>query len=370
MQKLQGGSGIPAVIGNRTFHNREYLCQRESGERRKMAEIGRIQTLLFVIPMLQFTDPVFGQFSYFLVNGGHDITLPCETVKVAQDKCNSTDWLYEALGSSKEVKLVKLGTISEEAKSKPDRLSVTEKCSLLIKKVTDEDVGLYTCKQILQVGKRRESTQIHLSLVTITERMDDKNVTLNCSVSSFGGRRYTVKWLCQGTDVETDSKYLVVSLTYWYTTVSLVESRVPSGSVLNSFTCEVTDRFTGKVNWFPSRPQQTGLLRLIIVSVGLLTLIIIVVAVDIWTRTKGKKSQMDKNTVSKKLSDLTKQSSICTTLISFFSVSWLGLWFREVPLSKALNSSCFPQLDEDKDKDEGTVKYENAGDSSASVRFH
>ncbi|XP_067337843.1 uncharacterized protein [Channa argus] len=298
MQKLQGGSGIPAVIGNRTFHNREYLCQRESGERRKMAEIGRIQTLLFVIPMLQFTDPVFGQFSYFLVNGGHDITLPCETVKVAQDKCNSTDWLYEALGSSKEVKLVKLGTISEEAKSKPDRLSVTEKCSLLIKKVTDEDVGLYTCKQILQVGKRRESTQIHLSLVTITERMDDKNVTLNCSVSSFGGRRYTVKWLCQGTDVETDSKYLVVSLTYWYTTVSLVESRVPSGSVLNSFTCEVTDRFTGKVNWFPSRPQQTGLLRLIIVSVGLLTLIIIVVAVDIWTRTKGKKSQMDKNTGS------------------------------------------------------------------------
>ncbi|KAF3850254.1 hypothetical protein F7725_019973 [Dissostichus mawsoni] len=52
--------------------------------------------------------------------------------------------------------------------------------------------------------------------------------------------------------------------------------------------------------WIPvrrSEPQQNGLLRVLMVSVGLAALIISVVTVHIWTRTKGGKKRMRKNLI-------------------------------------------------------------------------
>lgn len=63
------------------------------------------------------------------------------------------------------------------------------------------------------------------------------------------------------------------------------------------------------------------LLRCIIVSVGLAALLISAVTVNMWTKTKGIKTQMEGNTVHN-------------------------------------------------DEDDGAVNYENTADSSASVRLH
>ncbi|KAI4792971.1 hypothetical protein KUCAC02_033010 [Chaenocephalus aceratus] len=65
----------------------------------------------------------------------------------------------------------------------------------------------------------------------------------------------------------------------------------------------------------------TGWLRFIVVSVGLASLIIIVVTVTIWTRAKANRAQTDDNAVHN-------------------------------------------------DEDEGVVTYENVGEASASIRLH
>lgn len=70
---------------------------------------------------------------------------PCESEIHDQKKCDGTLWLFSTSGST--VALFELGKFKEGANNRSDRLSVTEECSLVIKKVKDQDVGLYTCRQ-------------------------------------------------------------------------------------------------------------------------------------------------------------------------------------------------------------------------------
>lgn len=86
-----------------------------------------------------------GQLSFVIVRDGDDVTLPCESVTANQDKCDNTNWIYSSTGYS--VDLVKRGQIHENAKVKSDRLSVTANCSLVIKKITQEDDDIYYCQQ-------------------------------------------------------------------------------------------------------------------------------------------------------------------------------------------------------------------------------
>ncbi|GLD57009.1 uncharacterized protein AKAME5_000929000 [Lates japonicus] len=85
---------------------------------------------------------------------------------------------------------------------------------------------------------------------------------------------------------------------------SLVQKKQNYGELLE---CKVTDKNIGKVVLFALSLQSSGenattnaipgWLRFVIVSVGLTALIVSVVTVNIWTRTKGKKTQMDGNDV-------------------------------------------------------------------------
>ncbi|KAK1888734.1 Lymphocyte antigen 6 complex locus protein G6f [Dissostichus eleginoides] len=213
-----------------------------------MSEFRRIMMSSFLMLLLHFTAAA-GQLPFFTVRAGDEVTLPCDNVIHDQDECERTTWLF--IGSGSSVTLFEDGQIHKEAKAKSDRLRVTEKCSLVIKKVTEEDAGLYFYKQYNKANRQQgPDTDFILFVVTMTEHQDNDEVTLNCSVVPYRWCRHKVKWLLQVTDSENVQTF---------------------------------------------SPQSSGRLRLIMVSVGLAALIITVVTVNIWTRAKGSKAQTEEN---------------------------------------------------------------------------
>ncbi|XP_078030265.1 uncharacterized protein LOC144466590 [Epinephelus lanceolatus] len=317
----------------------------EDQERNMMAEFRWIIMSLFLMLLFKFTAAIE---KYSLV--GDEVTLSCENVTHDQDNCDSATWLFSDGGNT--VKLFEHRKIHREAEAKSDRLSVTANCSLVIKKVTREDVGRYSCRQF-RSGRQVSDSQVDLSVVDMTERQDTDRVIFFCSVWIYGHIcTHTVKWLYESNqnDLETSQSTCVASVTF---TTSDYNQKLKYSALLK---CEVTDGHTKEVHQFTFSPPQSsgekpghnaataatistespsttgnkwtsvkrstseGWWRFIVVSVGLAALIISVVTVNIWTRTKGNKTQMDEN---------------------------------------------MEHIEED--EDEGTVNYENVRDPSASV---
>ncbi|XP_038586951.1 uncharacterized protein LOC119912050 [Micropterus salmoides] len=190
---------------------------------------GPVQEILPAV--LQFTAAAEKLPLSFTVRVGDDVTLPCENVIDGQQKCEYTTWLFSGSGSRSAVELVTLGQIGENSKAKSDRLSVTENCSLVIKKVTVEDVGRYYCRQFKSGQQQAPDSQVHLSVIIMTERKDADEVTLNCSVLKYGQScRHTVKWLYEGKDVDKDMK---TSQSVCYATVSFLDSHFINKSKSN-----------------------------------------------------------------------------------------------------------------------------------------
>ncbi|XP_038582287.1 uncharacterized protein LOC119908572, partial [Micropterus salmoides] len=193
----------------------------------------------------------------FTVRVGDEVTLPCENVIDGQQECENTTWLFVGSGNTAAVELVTLGQIGENAKAKSDRLSVTENCSLVIKKVTVEDVGRYYCQQFISGQQQGPDSLVLLSVIIMTERKDADKVTLNCSVSTHERyRRHTVKWLYEGKDVDKDNKDMNTSQSDCYATVSFLDSHFVNKSKSN-LKCEVTDIYSGKVQLFTFSPQSS-----------------------------------------------------------------------------------------------------------------
>ncbi|XP_039455181.1 uncharacterized protein LOC120433257 isoform X1 [Oreochromis aureus] len=131
-----------------------------------MAAFTWIQMSSLLILMLQFKGTTEQNQTVQTVTAGrgHDVTLPCKNAIQGQHNCNSTTWIFSESNSS--VELFNLGQ-NKEAKPKSDRLSLSADCSLVIKKVTDQDVGRYTCRQFKTATGSQEGPDftIHLSKV-------------------------------------------------------------------------------------------------------------------------------------------------------------------------------------------------------------
>ncbi|XP_008291601.1 uncharacterized protein LOC103365832 isoform X1 [Stegastes partitus] len=171
------------------------------------------KVFLVLMLVLQFTGALSRQLSLdYTVREGDEATLSCENVINDQRNCDKTTWIFSDSKVQGSVELVDLGQIKNKIKS--DRLSVTENCSLLIKKVTVEDVGRYTCRQFdnkpggEQIGV---DAVVYLSVVTLTEKKHTDIVTFSCSVTTRDRCRRTVKWLFKGRIVDRDSPFLHIS---------------------------------------------------------------------------------------------------------------------------------------------------------------
>ncbi|KAL3979405.1 alpha-1-acid glycoprotein 1 [Sarotherodon galilaeus] len=288
--------------------------------------------------LLLFSGDLSGDLSLsFTVRDGDKVTLPCENVINNHHSCHTTTWLFTDSRGKAAVELVNLGQIKETVKS--DRLSVTAECSLVIKKVTAEDVGRYTCRQFRGNPGRQQGPDavVHLSDVIMTEQKSRDQVTLNCSVQVHGHCEHKVKWIHYSEALNRDYSNIKTLQSSCSATVTFVNSLY--SHISNSdFKCNVTTE-DDKEQLFTFSPHSSGeetittttvkleitientmraglatkelesiegsrklqnwsWYRLIIVSLGLAALIAAVVIVNIWIRV-GEKAQMDENTMCK-----------------------------------------------------------------------
>uniref|UniRef100_A0A669D109 Uncharacterized LOC109194857 n=1 Tax=Oreochromis niloticus TaxID=8128 RepID=A0A669D109_ORENI len=204
-----------------------------------------------------FSGDLSGDFSLsFTVRDGDKVTLPCENVINNHHSCHTTTWLFTDSRGKAAVELVNLGQIKETVKS--DRLSVTAECSLVIKKVTAEDVGRYTCRQFRGNPGRQQGPDavVHLSDVIMTEQKSRDQVTLNCSVQVHGQCEHKVKWIHYSEALNRDYSNIKTLQSSCSATVTFVNSLY--SHISNSdFKCNVTTE-DDKEQLFTFSPHSSG----------------------------------------------------------------------------------------------------------------
>ncbi|XP_035000168.2 uncharacterized protein LOC118099602 isoform X1 [Hippoglossus stenolepis] len=243
----------------------------------------KVFLILILTPQVKVTE-----MSSVIVRDGDDATLPCKNVIRDQNKCNATDWIISPSG--KEV--FTLGSIREDVEDK-DRLSVTENCSLVIKKVTAADGVRYDCGQ--RISGQITYHSVYLSAVEMTESRVDDKVALSCSVSTCM-LSHKAKCLYEDPNVAEDGAGGTTSQCTVTLSTSYLEQKP---NYRDLFTCEVTDDNFQNVQRFVLSSQSSGEKQrtwlYVAVAVGLAALLITSVAVIRWKRNKGSKTQMDKN---------------------------------------------------------------------------
>ncbi|XP_010792379.1 uncharacterized protein isoform X2 [Notothenia coriiceps] len=145
-------------------------------------------------------------------------------------------------------------------------------------------------------------------LAEVTQRQENDEVTLLCSVKTYGECRLKVKWLLQGQDVDKENREIKTSQSPCSASVTFQTSHFSYTTRSKLFKCEVTDENTERVQVFFFSPQSlattetyekdsanetSGVWLYIVVAVGLAALLIIVVAVVGWRKSKANATQMD-----------------------------------------------------------------------------
>ncbi|XP_029983740.1 uncharacterized protein LOC115414645 [Sphaeramia orbicularis] len=303
---------------------------------------------VFCLLLLYLTD-VTGDLSILLAREGEQVAFPCRSKLLSQARCNNT-WIFGST-TGVTVELTHSGKMTVEDQS--DRLSVAADCSLVIKKVTAEDAGLYTCRHFDESGKQQdEDIEVDLSVVTLTEHISPEEVMLNCSVWRYRWCRHTVQWLLHDNKVDGDHNMLTTTHSVRLATVTFpVSGSSTSSQYYQSLRCEVTSEGhkvqvffspspleertdttrtvtprnewmqTTKINPMEGKQQDCSLLHFIMMVARVVEVVLILVIIVLLIRAQGNKRPTN--------------HTVCT----------------------------------DEDEADGTVRYENMGEPSVSVRL-
>ncbi|ROJ25808.1 hypothetical protein DPX16_1014 [Anabarilius grahami] len=148
---------------------------------------------------------------HVFISSGENVRLPCNN---ALSDCKSTTWTYyNRFRHSAAVELITLG-IKKKDTERHERLSLGSDCSLNIKNVTEEDYGLYTCRQFVNDKQQGTDERVYLHV------LHGRSVTLSCQLYSYSrfSCDYRVRfeglqllWVNQaGVDLKTDSRYQIL----------------------------------------------------------------------------------------------------------------------------------------------------------------
>ncbi|XP_067218882.1 uncharacterized protein [Chanodichthys erythropterus] len=162
------------------------------------------------------------------ISSGENVHLPCNN---DLSDCKSTTWsYYNRFTHSAAVELID-GGIKKKDTERHERLSLGSDCSLNITNITEEDYGLYTCRQYVNGEQQGTDELVYLHVLHVspssssssssssqTEISPGRSVTLSCRLYSRFSCDILVRyeglhllWVNQaGVDLKTDSRYQIL----------------------------------------------------------------------------------------------------------------------------------------------------------------
>ncbi len=99
--------------------------------------------------------------AHVFISSGENVHLSCNN---ALHDCKSTVWNYNRFSHSAAVELIGLGIKKKDTESH-ERLSLGSDCSLNIKNITEEDYGLYTCRQYVNDKQQGTDARVYLHVL-------------------------------------------------------------------------------------------------------------------------------------------------------------------------------------------------------------
>ncbi|XP_043086567.1 uncharacterized protein LOC122333129 [Puntigrus tetrazona] len=139
--------------------------------------------LLGLIFLSSLLTGISGVDDHVFISSGENVSLSCNN---ALYDCTSTVWLYNKRHSA-TVELITLG-IKRKDTERHERLSLGSDCSLNIKNITEEDSGLYNCRQYVNGIKQGPDARVYLHVLHSSSSQTEisaDSVTLFCQLYSF-----------------------------------------------------------------------------------------------------------------------------------------------------------------------------------------
>ncbi|XDV40135.1 hypothetical protein PO909_009272 [Leuciscus waleckii] len=181
-------------------------------------------------------------------SSNENVRLPCNN---ALSDCTSTTWIYARLSGSGTVELIAGGKKKNDIERR-ERLSLGSDCSLNIKKVTQEDYGLYTCRQFVNGKQQGTDAPVYLHVLHVSSSSSQTeirsgSVTLSCQLYSevscdtlFRTEGIQLIWVNQaGVNLMTDSRYQILFSTHCNITLT---TTLLNEDHNREWRCQVTQR--------------------------------------------------------------------------------------------------------------------------------